>query len=482
MRTSTITTVTIAFLALTVSVGATTIAIDLSVEHQTMEGFGVYYQHGAIPDYAVSELGATIVRTDIFPDLSAWDGRIASVRETNAVYDRLGEPVRFLASCWTPPTYMKDLSRDPSPNCSDPICGGHLRPEAYDDFGAHVTNFVTAVRERAGVELYAISLQNEPAFIEPYWSCVYTAEEYRDMAKVAGPIIHATHPDLKLFGAEDMLGRWTAPGAFPGVLMADAACRAQLAALAVHGYSDGVHPTPTSGAATKWSRAARNCASAGRPLWMTETSGYATDWNGAMQLGEAIYSALKYGKVSAWVWWQLDQLTGGGAKPKTYWASRNFYRWIRPGAIMVDAASSDELVFVVAFHHKANRTLSVVLINGNSGQRDVSLAGDGLPAQFRRYLTSASENCSDRGTTGSTLSLPGNSITTLYAEGYAPSTAVDLAQTSARVRSVAPARVELFALNGQRIVTPRHSPTALAVRRAALPGGGAVASLVYAIR
>jgi hypothetical protein len=137
----------------------------------------------------------------------------------------------------------------------------------------------------------------------------------------------------------------------------------------------------------------------------------------------------------------------------------------------------------VAFHHKTNRTLSVVLINGNSASRDVSIAGSSLPAQFRRHLSSAADNCADKGlvSSGAAVTLPANSVTTLYGEDYAPTVAVvcpdgaagpHVARRAGQTRSTP----EMFTLRGERMRPGAGRPAGVTLQRRAFSDGAAVAS------
>ena len=72
------------------------------------------------------------------------------------------------------------------------------------------------------------------------------------------------------------------------------------------------------------------------------------DRPGAFDLAQAIFAALYYGKVSAWLWWQGSENSGmtefslmqGTRVGKRYYASKQFYRYVRPGARMVRTAST----------------------------------------------------------------------------------------------------------------------------------------------
>ncbi|MBD3239169.1 MAG: hypothetical protein GF331_01180 [Chitinivibrionales bacterium] len=460
-----------------VTAGAVTVTVDPSVEYQTIEGFGGFGLNlittQSYLDKIIGDLGVTMIRTNTADAAQSVDDWANFVNAVKARADALGEPMRFIASTWSPPAHMKVNNSvdglDPNTN--------KLRPENYDDYGEVVKTFLQQMKTKTGIDYYGVSFQNEPAFPEPYWSCVYTAQEYRDMIKAAAPIVKQAFPNILVFGAEDMLANWTV-NPYAGFCQADPVARELLNVFAVHGYSDGVHPTPASGAVRKWQLAGQNCLQAGKPLWMTETSGYPSNWDGAFELAEMIYAALKHGKLAAWVWWTIagrgDEyyLMDGETPTQKYYTSKNFYRYIRPGAVMVDALSDDSLVFSVGFHHKQNRTLSLVLLNANSSARTVTISGDNLPT-FHRYLTTSSINCEGQGTTGAAnIQLPAKSVTSLYGENYNPSVAVSRPHnrhTRPRPRPNASVATRWYTLTGQKVrqVSPRAGAAGVMIARQA---------------
>ena len=170
---------------------------------------------------------------------------------------------------------------------------------------------------------------------------------------------------------------------------------------------------------------------------MTETSGYTDSWEmtgtkpGALNLAMDIHSGLYYGNMSAWVWWQGSQATtdefslmSGIATGKKYSISKQFYRYIRPGAVRIKSTSADPDFFVTAYEHTIKGTNTIVIINSGSVDKSVSLAGNDLPGIFKMYRTdSGSENCTyikdvNSGTANS-FAIPAKSIVTLQAGGDA---------------------------------------------------------------
>jgi O-glycosyl hydrolase len=318
------------------------------------------------------------------------------------------------------------------------IDGGSLylgpapRPDARYELAEFIAAYVKIIKQEADVDLYALSIQNELAFVEPYNSCVYTPTEFRDVLKAVGQRFVAESFTTKIFGPECM-GTYTRNDGvrnYLGPINADPEAKQHLHIVAVHSYKDGV--APDYGSAPGWDSIYQAAVRLGnRPLWMTETgSGTASAWgDNGMDAAKRIYLALKHGKISAWVWWYLrDELMADGVTPRpAFYASKHYFRYIRPGAKMVGCGADNGDLLVTAFRHDGLNSFTIVVVNQGSSSQNVSLSGSGLPAQFDIHQsTSADPRCSPKGSVASTaqLSVPGTSVTTLHAGTFVGGTGV----------------------------------------------------------
>ena len=76
--------------------------------------------------------------------------------------------------------------------------GGKLKPEYYEAWARYYVKFIDAYKE-AGIEIFSVSVQNEPAATQVWDSCIYTAEEERDFVKnYLGPILKEKYPDVHI--------------------------------------------------------------------------------------------------------------------------------------------------------------------------------------------------------------------------------------------------------------------------------------------
>ncbi|MBI9098745.1 MAG: glycoside hydrolase family 30 protein [Spirochaetaceae bacterium] len=82
--------------------------------------------------------------------------------------------LKLLASPWSPPAWMK--SNNEMNN------GGKLLDKYQDSWAKYYTRFIDAYKEE-GIDIWGISVQNEPAAVQVWDSCLYTGEEERDFIK-----------------------------------------------------------------------------------------------------------------------------------------------------------------------------------------------------------------------------------------------------------------------------------------------------------
>jgi glucuronoarabinoxylan endo-1,4-beta-xylanase len=459
---------TLATILVLVAAPASAFAADLTIDrtktYQSIEGFGffgaadVWWSSASqVLDQAwtqkvIDDLGITMWRNEYYaagtPQDADWAKQKPVVQALANYAGQKGVKLKILLTVWSPPATMKCASDDnatcnstPPTRPTDTKGGNTLDPAMRAD----LANWLVAGAQMyhdAGADLYAISFQNEPLFSEPYNSCVYSQTHYANTLAAIGPVIKAAFPDVKLFGSENMLG--TECGKSPGTafdpywytanIMKVPEALAAIDAFAVHGYVDGVTATATSKLASMWTSFKTGTAGTGKAIWMTETSGYTHTWPGTsstpgpLDLAQAIYASLAYGNLSAWTYWQGSEkggyteysLMAGANNPgKNYFVSKQFFRFIRPGAQRVDVVSSDPEVMVVAFQHPAMNALTIVAINTGSAAKALTLAGANLPADFHAFRTSSSENAADLGTVAAdAISLPASSITTLVNGSY----------------------------------------------------------------
>lgn len=449
----------------TVSTQTSTVTIDPTQKFQTIEGFGgfggndVYWRPGqkTSPQFVkdvVDDLGLSIHREEIpmnfeavndnddpnltdltrynLTEQTAGDDGIAPVARHFEVMKSLKEAGvnRFIVSVWSPPRWMKynnlagngtkDQNSAPPYTTSPTASTNQLKPELYPEFAELIVAYIRILKRETGIDLYAISLQNEPRFSQFYQSCVYNGEALRDVIKAVGQRFKREGITTKIFLPED-IGYTPAVSSLLLPTLNDAEARSYVGLVAVHGYAfDGVQPG--SADAATWQTMFGWGQPYNLPLWMTETSGYSNDLDGAIKLAKAMYIALRFGNASAWVFWTLSTqeigkeslMSTAGQKSKRFFVSKQFFRYIRTGARRIGASSENPNVLALAFQESGKNTL--VLINQNPADQVVRVTG--TSGKFTQFTTSATLDGTKTAEGGASdrLLLPASSVSTVVLE------------------------------------------------------------------
>jgi len=82
--------------------------------------------------------------------------------------------LQIFMSPWSPPAYMKTNG--------EMNHGGKLKPEYRELWAQCYAKFIEAYRKE-GIDIWGVSVQNEPKATQKWDSCIYTAEEERDFVK-----------------------------------------------------------------------------------------------------------------------------------------------------------------------------------------------------------------------------------------------------------------------------------------------------------
>jgi O-glycosyl hydrolase len=444
-----------------------TINTNSNKQYQVMEGFGGFgaqmeywgagpFTSPAFVNTLINDLGLTILRDNIptnfeivndNADAAVTDLNGYNITASTAGHDgKLADHLQYLkdmknaglqkliVSVWSPAPWMKHNNQPGNgtanqnsapPYTNNPVgTTNQLNTTMYNELAEYCVAYIKIIKQQTGLDVYALSIQNEPRFSQFYASCVYNGEALRDVIKVVGERLESEGLTTKLFMPEDV-GWFDGIKSFVEPVLADAAARKYVDMVAVHGYAnDGVNPG--SADAQTWEAMYNWGAVYNLPLWMTETSGYPDTQDGAVDLSKAMYIALKYGNASAWIFWSISTSTldayslmnSVGMKSKRYYASKNFYRYIRPGAKRFEATSADtDKLLPLAFHHAGEESTSIVIINDNkTSGMPVKLTGSGIPPELSMFVTSKDDDCKNYGMIKSTdiILLPANSIVTLY--------------------------------------------------------------------
>jgi glucuronoarabinoxylan endo-1,4-beta-xylanase len=399
------------------------------------------------------QIGMSILRIHVDESSSNWSREIATAQRAIA----LGAVV--FASPWNPPASMTEVVNGQK----------RLRYDQYGAYANHLNSFVNYMKQN-GAELYAISVQNEPDYAHD-WTGWTPTEMLNFMKNNAGSI----------------QSRVIAPESFQYIksmsdpILNDTQALANMDILGAHLYGTQLSNFPYPLFKQK---------GAGKELWMTEvytdSTTDANSWPNALDVAYNIHNSMVEAEFNAYVTWYIRRsygmLTENGAVSKRGYAMSQYAKFVRPGAVRVDATKNPTTnVYVSAY--KNGQNMVVVVVNRNTSAQSVTLSlSGGTVSSLTKYTTSGSKSVTNDGTVSSsngsfTLNLDASSVTTFV--GTIGGTVITPTPTQTRSQTpVGP--------TATRTLTPTAGgPTNTPIRTATLsasatPGSGTTCSPVSA--
>ena len=263
--------------------------VDVNDTRQQISGFGVSSAWTAqdITEQLAEQLfsvdngvGLSLLRVRIAPEGTTW--------ETQTALKAQAHGARVWAAPWSPPGEWKSNL--------DPENGGRLLDEHYGDWADRLASFVVDIAAE-GVQLSALSVQNEPDYEAEWETCRFTPAELTTF--VGAHLV----PALAQRGVSPTLiapeaSGWSSIAKYTEPLLADPLTRDALGVIGVHGYNGEPYKYGTP-------------AAHGKELWLTEVSEKNSDMNdpgmgSALWTARLMYDDLTIASVNAWHYWWLN--------------------------------------------------------------------------------------------------------------------------------------------------------------------------------
>jgi glucuronoarabinoxylan endo-1,4-beta-xylanase len=322
------------------------------------------------------QLGMTILRLMVPENSGSFSRELPTAKR--AV--ELGATV--YASPWNPPSTMGETVNGKR----------HLKTSMYADYANHLNSFVTYMKNN-GVNLYAISVQNEPDYGD--WT-QWSAQEIVTFLKQNASVIQT-----KVIAPESFQYRKV----MSDPILNDATALANMDILGAHLYGTQVRDFPYPLFKEK---------GAGKELWMTEvytdSKNDADLWPMALDVATNIHNAMVEAEFNVYTWWYIRRSYGmikeNGQISKRGWCMAQYTKFVRPGFKRVDATKSPTTnVYVSAY--KGGDQLVIVAVNTNTSSKTLTFSLNGARVtEFTQYTTSSSKNLAS----GGTISVSGSSF------------------------------------------------------------------------
>ncbi|WP_461036810.1 glucuronoarabinoxylan endo-1,4-beta-xylanase XynC [Streptomyces mayteni] len=392
------------------AVAAADVIVNPSAARQTIRGFGGMNHTVWISDLTAAQrdtafgggegqLGFSVLRIPVHEDRANWSREVATARRAI----ELGATV--IASPWNPPANLVEtFVRGSQTNAR------RLRYDSYGAYAQYLDDFVVFMRNN-GVNLYAISVQNEPDYAHD-WTWWTPTEMIRFLRENAGSI------STRVIAPES----FQYVKSFSDPILNDAQALANLDILGAHlyGTSFGNFPYPLF-----------KQRGTGKELWMTEvyypnSSDSADLWPQALDVGEHVHRAMVDAEFQTYVWWYIRRGYGpmreDGRISKRGASMAHFARFVRPGHVRIDATPNPvSNVYVSAYRGSGSRIVVVAVNKGTSSVSQPFTLQGNTSAGVSSWLTDASRTVAAQGRISMsngvfTGQLPAQSVTTFVTE------------------------------------------------------------------
>lgn len=362
---------------------AQTCTVDWNDVHQRIDGFGascafsgrtwasytaniffstsnnVVYFDKSGNAYTNNGLGLSLLRNQIQP------GGTVDASELSLM--KLVQPLgaRIWSTPWSPQASFTS---------NNTTIGSWFAAANNQAYAAQLANYVVQNQIVNGINIYAVSIQNEPDANVGYVSCHWTPQEIHDFAtNLYNAFVASNVVSTKVMLPEDE--SWQTN--LYVTTMSDPIAAADVGIIANHNYvPDNVDGDQNPPAALP---------SYGKPLWETEVSTLSSSTitnyfdpsiTNAMYWATRIHLFMTVAQANAWHYWYLitgtspsdnEGLMGTGDIPsKRMFAVGQFSRFIRPNYYRIGATDDNAGIMISAYKDSVSPTFAIVAINTNA--------------------------------------------------------------------------------------------------------------------
>lgn len=381
--------VLISFFVMSYSLSAKSTAllqIDSRVKFQKVDGFGGF---GFSPSWGVSmssaeidklwgkgsqQMGYNIMRAIVYSNPSSWSALLPTLkkaRDNGAI---------IFASPWSGPAEYKT---------SNSTVSGHVLESKYGDFAKFLKNYVVFMKNN-GINLEAISIQNEPDFDPKYDGTIWTAAEFIKFLRQ-----YADSIPCKIMAPESLAFRRELCDS----ILNDSVAASKLYILGGHLYG--------SLANLDYPLARKK----GKKIWMTEflmnenqTSANPVNinWSDVFPFVKAVNSSMM-ANMNAWIHYASKRYYGmlgdgqfgtiDGEITKRGYALSHYAKYVTGKTRIMHRLNDPEHgLFSTAYQSVTGDSIVVMLINESNSSYDLTLDLPFKVTDYRTILTTVSKN------------------------------------------------------------------------------------------
>ena len=361
--------------------------VDWNNVHQRIDGFGASSAYDVNGTWSTAEadllfstnnnisyqsatyngIGLSLLRNHIVPAGSSSASDAPTTAETSNMQLAQARGARVWSASWSPAAGFKSVNDIYDGNTATDggidggsFLGGDATNQAY---ASQLANYVVNMKNTYGINLYAISIQNEPdANVTTYDACQWTNTYIHDfVTNLYNALAAKGVGSTKIILPESQ--NWQDYHNLAGPAMTDPNVAADVSIIADHNYDGATGP----------SSLVKN--NYGKALWETEVSqlgGETSDIGNGVYYAQRIYLFLTQAQANAWhYWWivpsgsETGLMTQTAATTKRMFTIGQYSRFVRPNNYRIDATSSQSSILISAYKDTNSSAFAIVVVNTN---------------------------------------------------------------------------------------------------------------------
>lgn len=360
--------------------GMTLIRITIGTSDFTAQDFYTYYdgtgkELNGQPDWYNTTGKGFSIQKDI--DY----GVIQVINELQEIAKEIGvaDDLKFFASSWTPPGWMKIPTSSSNSYANNELLlkGGQLNDDHINDLAKYYVRYIEEYKKQ-GINIYAMTLQNEPMLEIDYPSCAMTGAQEAKIAKAVkqelakSEVLTDEEKDVKLWAFDH---NFNGADSFMKSFFDEAGDELNIDGIAFHPYGGNAS---TMGAYYEKYKDQLSMNLTERSVWGTSGANDIITWlrNGSESYNSWVTMLDSNIATHHWVGTPDPTLFVQDANnPQRYWATPEVYimsqftKYVRPGFVRIDTNNgSSSSVTNVAF--KNPETGEIVMIVTNCSGKD----------------------------------------------------------------------------------------------------------------
>ena len=321
-------------------------------------------------------VGLSLLRNHIAYASTTAASAVPTTVETGVMKAAQGYGARVWSTPWTPPAGFKSTNDiyDSSTATAGGIDGGSFLGSGNNitnvNYASQLANYVASMKNTYGINLYAISVQNEPdANVTTYEACQWSGAQIHDfVTNLYSALAAQGLSSTKIICPESE--DWSGDTALFTPTLSDSVSAADVSIIADHDYvsdnSVGDQATPVQ------------LSTSGKAEWETEVSllsGSDSAIDNGVYYAQRIYEYMTQANANAYhYWWLVSEdstgnqglLDNNAAVTKRLFAFGQYSRFVRPNYYRINATSSQPSELISAYKDTNSTAFAIVVVNTNA--------------------------------------------------------------------------------------------------------------------